>query len=118
MKRLIIFGFFLFCNLKFQTTFVSRCKLYRYDRDTKENKERGLGDIKVIFFFAELFGITFFQILRNKITGGYRCLMRREQVLKLCANFQIVEGMKITQKPNLPTAYSWACKANFLFMCF
>jgi hypothetical protein len=77
-----------------EVIFSARCKLYRFDKDIKENKERGLGDIK---------------ILRHPQTGKYRCVMRREKVLKLCANFAFVKDMKIAQKNNLPVYY-WACK--------
>ncbi|KAI1723123.1 ranBP1 domain-containing protein [Ditylenchus destructor] len=78
-----------------EVLFVARCKLYRFDKDTKENKERGLGEIKV---------------LRNSKTDRYRCVMRRDQVLKVCANFPIHASFKITPKPHLPTAYYWSCK--------
>ena len=56
--------------------FVERCKLYRMV--DKEWKERGLGELK---------------ILRHETTGACRLVMRREQVLKLCANHQLVSGM-------------------------
>ncbi|KAI1723565.1 ranBP1 domain-containing protein [Ditylenchus destructor] len=78
-----------------EVMFVARCKLYRFDKDSKENKERGVGEIKV---------------LRNSKTGRYRCVMRRDQVLKVCANFPIHATFKITPKPHLPTAYYWSCK--------
>jgi Ran GTPase-activating protein (Ran-binding protein) len=43
-----------------------RCKLYRYDKDLKEWKERGVGELKLLFH-------------PEKLT--YRLLMRREQVI-------------------------------------
>lgn len=50
-----------------------RAKLFRYasDADPPEWKERGVGDVK---------------ILKHKVTGLYRLLMRREKTLKICAN--------------------------------
>lgn len=72
--------------------FCERAKLYRFAGDTKEWKERGLGDLK---------------ILRHKDTGKYRVVMRREQVFKLCANHQIVAGLKL-QKRAKDTELMWA----------
>jgi E3 SUMO-protein ligase RanBP2 len=60
--------------------FKQRCKLYRFDSDTKEWKEKGTGEMK---------------ILKHKINEGmYRILMRRDQVLKLCANHRITSDLK------------------------
>ncbi|CAJ0570325.1 unnamed protein product, partial [Mesorhabditis spiculigera] len=67
-----------------EVVFKERCKLYRYDKEAREAKKRGVGDIK---------------ILRNS-NGLYRCVMRREQVHKLCTNFLIRAGMTITEKDN------------------
>ena len=51
----------------------SRAKLFRYDSasDPREWKERGTGDVK---------------ILRHKMLGTCRVLMRRDKTLKICAN--------------------------------
>jgi len=61
--------------------FKQRCKLFRFNNNTKEWKEKGLGDIK---------------ILKHKFKENhYRILMRREQVLKLCANHRINTAIKM-----------------------
>lgn len=67
-----------------------RCKLFRFNLETKEWKEKGLGDIK---------------FLKNKSTGAIRILMRREQVLKICANHRINPSMTIKEISN--KQYSW-----------
>lgn len=59
-------------------TFSERCKLFRFA--SNEWKERGIGNIK---------------ILRNKDTGKYRLLMRREQIHKLCANHAITSDLEL-----------------------
>ena len=46
--------------------FSDRSFLYRYDQETKEWKEKGRGDMK---------------ILKHKTSGRVRLLMRREQVI-------------------------------------
>ena len=57
-----------------------RCKLYRFDSDNKEWKDKGTDKMK---------------ILKHKINEcTYRFLMRRDQVLKLCANHRITIRMK------------------------
>lgn len=75
----------LFCN---------RAKLFRFEAETKEWKERGIGSIK---------------ILKHKISGKYRLLMRREQVLKICANHYITADMVL--KPNAGSDKSWVWHA-------
>jgi E3 SUMO-protein ligase RanBP2 len=61
--------------------FKQRCKLYRFDNSTKEWKEKGVGELK---------------ILKHKLREGYyRVLMRRDQVLKLCANHRITADMRL-----------------------
>ncbi|XP_060785158.1 E3 SUMO-protein ligase RanBP2-like isoform X2 [Neoarius graeffei] len=70
--------------------FCNRAKLFRFEAETKEWKERGIGSIK---------------ILKHKTSGKYRLLMRREQVLKICANHYITADMVL--KPNAGSDKSW-----------
>nr|XP_057937711.1 ranBP2-like and GRIP domain-containing protein 3 [Doryrhamphus excisus] len=74
--------------------FCNRAKLYRFDTETKEWKERGIGNVK---------------ILKHSITGKVRLLMRREQVLKICANHYITTDMLL--KPNALSDKSWVWNA-------
>uniref|UniRef100_A0A673IFZ0 RanBD1 domain-containing protein n=1 Tax=Sinocyclocheilus rhinocerous TaxID=307959 RepID=A0A673IFZ0_9TELE len=70
--------------------FCKRAKLFRFDSESKEWKERGIGSIK---------------ILKHKTSGKVRLLMRREQVLKICANHYITADMAL--KPNAGSDKSW-----------
>ncbi|KAF5892096.1 E3 SUMO-protein ligase RanBP2-like isoform X1, partial [Clarias magur] len=70
--------------------FCNRAKLFRFEAETKEWKERGIGSLK---------------ILKHKTSGKYRLLMRREQVLKICANHYITTDMVL--KPNAGSDKSW-----------
>ena len=67
--------------------FKQRCKLFRFNNVTKEWKEKGVGEIK---------------ILKHRIKKNtHRVLMRRDQVLKLCANHRIsplIKLEKVTEK--------------------
>ncbi|XP_028991792.1 ranBP2-like and GRIP domain-containing protein 3 isoform X2 [Betta splendens] len=74
--------------------FCNRAKLYRFDTDTKEWKERGIGNVK---------------ILKHSTKGKVRLLMRREQVLKICANHYINSDMLL--KPNAGSDKSWVWNA-------
>eukprot|EP00058_Branchiostoma_floridae_P007797 XP_002593285.1 hypothetical protein BRAFLDRAFT_83831 [Branchiostoma floridae] len=74
--------------------FKFRAKLFRWDTDSNQWKERGIGDIK---------------ILRHKTTNRSRVLMRREQVLKLCANHLITGTMSL--HPNSGSDRSWVWTA-------
>lgn len=60
--------------------FKERGKLYRWDRDIGQWKERGIGDIKILFHPSK---------------HSYRILMRREQVLRVCANHIITQDMDL-----------------------
>ncbi|XP_034042305.1 E3 SUMO-protein ligase RanBP2 isoform X1 [Thalassophryne amazonica] len=74
--------------------FCNRAKLYRFDTETKEWKERGIGNVK---------------ILKHTTKGKVRLLMRREQVLKICANHYITADMLL--KPNAGSDKSWVWNA-------
>lgn len=70
--------------------FKNRCKLYRFDSELKEWKEKGVGEIK---------------LLKHRQTQVIRVLMRRDQVLKLCANHRLSPTMTI--KEMAPKQLSW-----------
>ncbi|KAJ2544166.1 Ran GTPase binding protein Sbp1 [Coemansia sp. RSA 1933] len=70
--------------------FKMRAKLFRFDSEGKEWKERGTGDVK---------------LLKHKETGKVRVLMRRDKTLKVCANHYITDDMVLL--PNVGSDRSW-----------
>ncbi|KAJ2332882.1 Ran GTPase binding protein Sbp1 [Coemansia sp. RSA 2681] len=70
--------------------FKMRAKLFRFDQEAKEWKERGTGDVK---------------LLKHKDSGKVRLLMRRDKTLKVCANHYITEEMVLS--PNVGSDRSW-----------
>ncbi|XP_019519372.1 PREDICTED: E3 SUMO-protein ligase RanBP2 isoform X2 [Hipposideros armiger] len=78
-----------------QVVFSHRAKLYRYDKDVGQWKERGIGDIK---------------ILQNYDSKQVRIVMRRDQVLKLCANHRITPDMTLQNMKGTERVWVWtAC---------
>uniref|UniRef100_UPI00398E5AB3 E3 SUMO-protein ligase RanBP2 isoform X2 n=1 Tax=Pristiophorus japonicus TaxID=55135 RepID=UPI00398E5AB3 len=75
-----------------EVIFKERCKLYRWDRDTSQWKERGVGDLKILYHSQK---------------QCYRILMRREQVLKVCANHVITEEMELKLMSASCNAFVW-----------
>ena len=73
-----------------EVMFSERAKLYRFDGDSSQWKERGIGEVK---------------LLRHPASGRGRVLMRREQIKKLCANHNITAEMEL--KPNVGSDRSW-----------
>lgn len=71
-----------------------RAKLLRYDSAAKEWKERGIGNMRIL-----------------KEDKTIRLLMRREQVLKVCCNHQLLKNMNFSKMSN-PKALSW-CAQDF-----
>jgi len=71
-----------------------RAKLFKFDRDTREWKERGTGDVR---------------LLKNPTSGKIRLVMRRDKTLKVCANHYIVPEMKLS--PNVGSDRSWVWNA-------
>ncbi|KAL2080824.1 hypothetical protein ACEWY4_022677 [Coilia grayii] len=72
--------------------FKERTKLYRWDRDLQQWKERGVGDIKILF---------------HPVKKYYRVLMRRDQVLKVCANHTITEAIELKPMNTSANALVW-----------
>lgn len=75
--------------------FSHRAKLYQFD--DSQWKERGVGNMK---------------ILRHKISGKARLLMRRDQVLKLCCNHFISSNMSITEMKG-SSELAWCTNCDF-----
>ena len=55
-----------------------RAKLFKFDRDSREWKERGTGDVR---------------LLKHKENGKTRLVMRRDKTLKVCANHYGMSGL-------------------------
>ena len=72
------------------TLFGDRAKLYRHE--SGEWKERGVGEIK---------------IMKSTNKTAFRIVMRREQVLKLCANHFISPHMKLQPLTNTDKTWCW-----------
>ena len=64
-----------------ETLFSYRAKLYRFDGNSNQWKERGVGDMK---------------ILKHRQTKKVRLIMRRDQILKICCNHQVTSDMRLT----------------------
>ena len=77
------------------TLFSDRAFLYRYVNDTKEWKEKGRGDMK---------------ILEHKTTGKTRLLMRREQVLKVCCNHFITPLLSLKPLQTSDRTWTWSAQ--------
>ena len=54
-----------------EPTFKMRAKLFKFDRESREWKERGTGDVR---------------LLKHKDNNKIRLVMRRDKTLKVCAN--------------------------------
>jgi Ran-binding protein 1 len=54
-----------------EQVFKMRAKLFKYVAESKEWKERGVGDVR---------------LLKHRDTGKVRLVMRRDKTLKVCAN--------------------------------
>ena len=81
-----------------EVMFSHRAKLFRFVAEEKQWKERGIGDIK---------------LLRNVTSGKMRVLMRRDQVLKLCANHQITSDMSLQPNAGSDRSWVWSTHADF-----
>ena len=77
-----------------EQTFKMRAKLFKFDRETREWKERGTGDVR---------------LLKHKENGKTRLVMRRDKTLKVCANHYVVPDMKLS--PNVGSDRSWVWNA-------
>lgn len=78
-----------------------RAKLYRYHTDETDGsmwKERGVGDVK---------------IMKHKIRGTYRVVMRRDKTLKLCANHALTANMEIKPHGSSDKAFIWSTPSDY-----
>ncbi|KAI8056744.1 hypothetical protein BDF22DRAFT_667742 [Syncephalis plumigaleata] len=78
-----------------EVVFKMRAKLFRFDKEGGEWKERGTGDAR---------------ILKHKDTGKHRLVMRRDKTLKICANHHISPDMEL--KPHSGSERAWVWNAH------
>nr|POF21052.1 ran-specific gtpase-activating protein 1 [Quercus suber] len=77
-----------------EQTFKMRAKLFKFDRESRDWKERGTGDVR---------------LLKHRENGKTRLVMRRDKTLKVCANHYVVPDMKLS--PNVGSDRSWVWNA-------
>ncbi|XP_028763924.1 ran-binding protein 1 homolog b-like [Neltuma alba] len=69
-----------------------KSKLYRFDKDGNQWKERGAGTVK---------------FLKHKVTGKVRLVMRQSKTLKICANHFIVPSMTVQEHAGNEKSCVW-----------
>ncbi|KAL9241032.1 hypothetical protein vseg_015192 [Gypsophila vaccaria] len=69
-----------------------KSKLYRFDKDGNQWKERGTGTVK---------------FLKHKVTGKVRLVMRQSKTLKICANHLIIAGMTVQEHAGNDKSCVW-----------
>lgn len=70
-----------------------KCKLYRFDTNNNEWKERGIGQVK---------------LLKHKANERIRLLMRQEKTLKIRANHIVMPGTKLQEHAGSDKAWVWS----------
>ncbi|KAL0914997.1 hypothetical protein M5K25_015392 [Dendrobium thyrsiflorum] len=69
-----------------------KAKLYRFDKEGNQWKERGTGSVK---------------ILKHKETGKVRLVMRQVKTLKICANHLILPSIKLQEHAGNDKSCVW-----------
>ncbi|KAL6902311.1 hypothetical protein ACP4OV_005187 [Aristida adscensionis] len=69
-----------------------KSKLYRFDKDGNQWKERGTGTVK---------------LLKHKETGKVRLVMRQAKTLKICANHLVVATTKMQEHAGSDKSCVW-----------
>lgn len=69
-----------------------KAKLYRFDKDGNQWKERGAGSVK---------------LLKHKVTGKVRLVMRQSKTLKICANHLVRPTMSVQEHAGNDKSCVW-----------
>ncbi|GLT55702.1 hypothetical protein SLA2020_287980 [Shorea laevis] len=69
-----------------------KAKLYRFDKDGNQWKERGVGTVK---------------LLKHKGTGKVRLVMRQSKTLKICANHLVLPTMSVQEHAGNDKSCVW-----------
>ncbi|XP_078428475.1 ran-binding protein 1 homolog b-like [Wolffia australiana] len=69
-----------------------KSKLYRFDKDGNQWKERGTGSVK---------------LLKHKETGKVRLVMRQAKTLKICANHLVTPSIKVQEHAGSDKSCVW-----------
>ncbi|KAJ5747467.1 uncharacterized protein N7511_009163 [Penicillium nucicola] len=80
-----------------EQAFKMRAKLFKFDSESKEWKERGTGDVR---------------LLKHKENQKTRLVMRRDKTLKVCANHYIVPDMKLSANVGSDRSWVWNAAAD------
>ncbi|WOH09901.1 hypothetical protein DCAR_0729361 [Daucus carota subsp. sativus] len=72
--------------------FMIKSKLYRFDKDGSQWKERGAGTVK---------------FLKHEETEKVRFVMRQSKTLKICANHLVVPGMTVQEHDGNEKSCVW-----------
>ncbi|KAK3206569.1 hypothetical protein Dsin_020615 [Dipteronia sinensis] len=69
-----------------------KAKLYRFDKDGNQWKERGAGSVK---------------LLKHKVSGKVRLVMRQSKTLKICANHLVLPTMSVQEHSGNDKSCVW-----------